>query len=153
VTRLRTEGCGVRNPSDVKIYFFYKHPRRLWLSPSLRLNVDRCYFPTLLPPVLLPDVTSTGVTSRRYFRRCYFPTLLPPVLLPDVASTGVTSQRYFHRCYFPTLLPPVLLPDVKTLESIVDHPPLSSAEVKTEWNYTSIAPIYCHAVDNTNRLI
>ena len=44
---------------------------------------------------------------------------------------------------------PELLSDGKTLGSVVDHSP-SSAEVKTEWDYISIAPIYCvycHDVD------
>ena len=42
---------------------------------------------------------------------------------------------------------PGLLPDGKTLGSIVDLAQTPSVEIKTEWNYTSIAPIYYHAVD------
>jgi hypothetical protein len=44
----------------------------------------------------------------------------------------------------------VLFPGAKRPECESDHPPLSGAEVKNEWSYTSTPPIYLHGVEREN---
>jgi hypothetical protein len=42
------------------------------------------------------------------------------------------------------------IPEVKRLVHDFDHLPLSSAEVKNEWSYSSTLPICLHGVDRDN---
>ena len=59
-----------------------------------------------------------------------------------------TKQEYRIRYTQPTVQwVPGFFPGVKRQERKVYHSPSSSAELKNEWSYTSIPPIYLYGVD------